>query len=78
MVEHPNLENWLYLPHVSMGEASRIYFEVKFTMRKCQEIPTAQTTCKETLKVYAFGSSKSDLDSSANWYSGRKWFVAEH
>lgn len=76
MVEHPNLENWLLLPYLDKGEANRIYAEVKFTMRKCQEIPTARTTCKETLKLYALPiENKSDLNLNGAWHSDRRWFV---
>jgi hypothetical protein len=78
MIEHQNLENWLLLPRVSLGEANRLFIEIKFTMRRCQDIPLARSTCKETLKVYAFPTATESDFPTTNWHSDERWFVAKH
>lgn len=77
MVERDNLENWLLLPRVNLGEANRLYFEIKFTMRKCSEIPTARTTCKETLKLYALPTNSESDFPTKNWHIDQRWFVGK-
>lgn len=75
MVEHAHLENWLLLPRLKLGEANRLYFEIKFTMRKCQDIPSAKTTCKETLKLYALPTNNESESVPANGHLDQNWFV---
>ncbi|KAI6242907.1 Ephrin type-A receptor 4 isoform X4 [Aphelenchoides fujianensis] len=73
MVEHSKLENWLLLPRVDRGEAARLHFEIKFSMRQCQEIPSARTTCKETLKLYALPLKRDEELPAADWQADDRW-----
>ncbi|KAH7718672.1 Ephrin receptor ligand binding domain containing protein [Aphelenchoides avenae] len=71
-VEHANVENWLLLPRIDRHGAQRLYIEIKFTMRKCAEVPSARKYCKETLRLYAsqVPENRSLADS---WWSDAHW-----
>ncbi|KAI6227947.1 Ephrin type-A receptor 4 isoform X4 [Aphelenchoides besseyi] len=73
MIEHGKLENWLLLPRIDRGEAWRLHFEIKFTMKQCQDIPSARTTCKETLKLYALPIKRDETLSQTNWHEDERW-----
>uniref|UniRef100_A0A6I8T234 receptor protein-tyrosine kinase n=1 Tax=Xenopus tropicalis TaxID=8364 RepID=A0A6I8T234_XENTR len=52
--------NWLLTSWISNEGASRIFIELKFTLRDCNSLPGGLGTCKETFNVYYFESNEED------------------
>ncbi|CAD5215173.1 unnamed protein product [Bursaphelenchus xylophilus] len=79
VVEQSNFENWLLLPRIERQEGRRLFFEVKFTMRKCHDIPNqaSKSVCKETLKLYAHPVNSATLLPSHNWHNSTDWKLVE-
>ncbi|XP_076320575.1 ephrin type-A receptor 4-like isoform X2 [Tachypleus tridentatus] len=50
-VAYSNVNNWLWTPFVERREASRIYIEIKFSMRDCNLFPGMALSCKETFSL---------------------------
>ncbi|XP_028929437.1 ephrin type-A receptor 5 isoform X7 [Ornithorhynchus anatinus] len=59
-VMEQNQNNWLLTSWVSNEGASRIFIELKFTLRDCNSLPGGLGTCKETFNVYYFESDDED------------------
>ncbi|XP_053559247.1 ephrin type-A receptor 5 isoform X2 [Bombina bombina] len=55
-----NQNNWLLTSWISNEGASRIFIELKFTLRDCNSLPGGLGTCKETFNVYYFESNEED------------------
>ncbi|XP_038614955.1 ephrin type-A receptor 5 isoform X1 [Tachyglossus aculeatus] len=55
-VMEQNQNNWLLTSWVSNEGASRIFIELKFTLRDCNSLPGGLGTCKETFNMYYFES----------------------
>uniref|UniRef100_A0A8C5LQ85 receptor protein-tyrosine kinase n=1 Tax=Leptobrachium leishanense TaxID=445787 RepID=A0A8C5LQ85_9ANUR len=55
-----NQNNWLVTSWISNEGASRIFIELKFTLRDCNSLPGGLGTCKETFNVYYFQSNEKD------------------
>ncbi|OCT97337.1 hypothetical protein XELAEV_18009565mg [Xenopus laevis] len=55
-----NQNNWLLTNWISNEGASRIFIELKFTLRDCNSLPGGLGTCKETFNVYYFESNEED------------------
>uniref|UniRef100_A0A670JLD1 receptor protein-tyrosine kinase n=1 Tax=Podarcis muralis TaxID=64176 RepID=A0A670JLD1_PODMU len=52
--------NWLLTSWISNKGASRIFIELKFTLRDCNSLPGGLGTCKETFNMYYFESDDED------------------
>ncbi|XP_053116085.1 ephrin type-A receptor 5 isoform X5 [Hemicordylus capensis] len=52
--------NWLFTSWISNRGASRIFIELKFTLRDCNSLPGGLGTCKETFNMYYFESDDED------------------
>ncbi|XP_036620933.1 ephrin type-A receptor 5-like [Trichosurus vulpecula] len=52
--------NWLLTSWISNEGASRIFIELKFTLRDCNSLPGGLGTCKETFNMYYFESDEED------------------
>ncbi|XP_061446667.1 ephrin type-A receptor 5 isoform X7 [Rhineura floridana] len=52
--------NWLLTNWISNKGASRIFVELKFTLRDCNSLPGGLGTCKETFNMYYFESDNED------------------
>uniref|UniRef100_A0A7N4PRB3 receptor protein-tyrosine kinase n=2 Tax=Sarcophilus harrisii TaxID=9305 RepID=A0A7N4PRB3_SARHA len=52
--------NWLLTSWISNEGASRIFIELKFTLRDCNSLPGGLGTCKETFNMYYFESDDED------------------
>ncbi|XP_039225270.1 uncharacterized protein LOC120319950 isoform X5 [Crotalus tigris] len=52
--------NWLLTSWISNKGASRIFIELKFTLRDCNSLPGGLGTCKETFNMYYFESDYED------------------
>ncbi|CAJ0950484.1 unnamed protein product [Ranitomeya imitator] len=59
-VMEQNQNNWLLTSWISNEGASRIFIELKFTLRDCNSLPGGLGTCKETFNVYYFESNDED------------------
>ncbi|KAG8454312.1 hypothetical protein GDO86_000816 [Hymenochirus boettgeri] len=59
-VMEQNQNNWLLTNWISNEGASRIFIELKFTLRDCNSLPGGLGTCKETFNVYYFESNEED------------------
>ncbi|XP_041447051.1 ephrin type-A receptor 5 isoform X2 [Xenopus laevis] len=59
-VMEQNQNNWLLTNWISNEGASRIFIELKFTLRDCNSLPGGLGTCKETFNVYYFESNQED------------------
>ncbi|XP_030421280.1 ephrin type-A receptor 5 isoform X11 [Gopherus flavomarginatus] len=59
-VMEQNQNNWLLTSWISNEGASRIFIELKFTLRDCNSLPGGLGTCKETFNVYYFESDDED------------------
>ncbi|XP_063314805.1 ephrin type-A receptor 5 [Pelobates fuscus] len=59
-VMEQNQNNWLVTSWISNEGASRIFIELKFTLRDCNSLPGGLGTCKETFNVYYFESNEKD------------------
>ncbi|XP_053463653.1 ephrin type-A receptor 5 isoform X5 [Nycticebus coucang] len=55
-VMEQNQNNWLLTSWISNQGASRIFIELKFTLRDCNSLPGGLGTCKETFNMYYFES----------------------
>ncbi|XP_043762577.1 ephrin type-A receptor 5 isoform X5 [Cervus elaphus] len=55
-VMEQNQNNWLLTSWISNEGASRIFIELKFTLRDCNSLPGGLGTCKETFNMYYFES----------------------
>lgn len=55
-----NQNNWLLTSWISNQGASRIFIELKFTLRDCNSLPGGLGTCKETFNMYYFESDDED------------------
>ncbi|XP_027758653.1 ephrin type-A receptor 5 isoform X3 [Empidonax traillii] len=55
-----NQNNWLLTSWISNEGASRIFIELKFTLRDCNSLPGGLGTCKETFNMYYFESDDED------------------
>ncbi|XP_030744422.1 ephrin type-A receptor 5 [Echinops telfairi] len=55
-VMEQNQNNWLLTSWMSNEGASRIFIELKFTLRDCNSLPGGLGTCKETFNMYYFES----------------------
>ncbi|XP_077158644.1 ephrin type-A receptor 5 isoform X4 [Paroedura picta] len=61
--------NWLLTSWISNEGASRIFIELKFTLRDCNSLPGGLGTCKETFNVYYFESDDEEgRDARENQY----------
>ena len=58
-INSPNVRNWLRTPYIDRRQASRLYIEMKFSMRDCTHSPGVVRSCKETFDLRAF---ESDFD----------------
>ncbi|XP_055485146.1 ephrin type-A receptor 5 [Psammomys obesus] len=56
-VMEQNQNNWLLTSWISNEGASRIFIELKFTLRDCNSLPGGLGTCKETFNMYYFESN---------------------
>ncbi|XP_062813905.1 ephrin type-A receptor 5 isoform X6 [Anolis carolinensis] len=52
--------NWLLTNWISNSGASRIFIELKFTLRDCNSLPGGLGTCKETFNMYYFETDDED------------------
>ncbi|XP_072860068.2 ephrin type-A receptor 5 isoform X10 [Pogona vitticeps] len=52
--------NWLLTSWISNRGASRIFIELKFTLRDCNSLPGGLGTCKETFNMYYFETDDED------------------
>ncbi|XP_060637387.1 ephrin type-A receptor 5 isoform X4 [Anolis sagrei] len=52
--------NWLLTNWISNSGASRIFIELKFTLRDCNSLPGGLGTCKETFNMYYFETDDKD------------------
>uniref|UniRef100_A0A8C3EM16 receptor protein-tyrosine kinase n=1 Tax=Corvus moneduloides TaxID=1196302 RepID=A0A8C3EM16_CORMO len=59
-VMEQNQNNWLLTSWISNEGASRIFIELKFTLRDCNSLPGGLGTCKETFNMYYFESDDED------------------
>ncbi|XP_059578179.1 ephrin type-A receptor 5 isoform X16 [Alligator mississippiensis] len=59
-VMEQNQNNWLLTSWISNEGASRIFIELKFTLRDCNSLPGGLGTCKETFNMYYFESDNED------------------
>ncbi|XP_057358264.1 ephrin type-A receptor 5 isoform X11 [Manis pentadactyla] len=59
-VMEQNQNNWLLTSWISNEGASRIFIELKFTLRDCNSLPGGLGTCKETFNMYYFESDHED------------------
>ncbi|XP_054151753.1 ephrin type-A receptor 5 isoform X3 [Melozone crissalis] len=59
-VMEQNQNNWLLTSWISNEGASRIFIELKFTLRDCNSLPGGLGTCKETFNMYYFESDDQD------------------
>ncbi|XP_073093630.1 ephrin type-A receptor 5 isoform X14 [Manis javanica] len=59
-VMEQNQNNWLLTSWISNEGASRIFIELKFTLRDCNSLPGGLGTCKETFNMYYFESDQED------------------
>ncbi|XP_051472947.1 ephrin type-A receptor 5 isoform X11 [Apus apus] len=59
-VMEQNQNNWLLTSWISNEGASRIFIELKFTLRDCNSLPGGLGTCKETFNMYYFESDYED------------------
>ncbi|XP_029456738.1 ephrin type-A receptor 5 [Rhinatrema bivittatum] len=59
-VMEQNQNNWLVTSWISNEGASRIFIELKFTLRDCNSLPGGLGTCKETFNMYYFESNEED------------------
>ncbi|XP_076315246.1 ephrin type-A receptor 4-like isoform X2 [Tachypleus tridentatus] len=50
-VAYTNVNNWLWTPFIERGDASRMYIEIKFSMRDCNLFPGMALSCKETFSL---------------------------
>jgi len=50
-VIYNNVNNWLWTPFIERGEANRIYIEIKFGLRNCNDFPGTALTCKATFSL---------------------------
>ena len=52
-IQKTNVRNWLRTPFIHVGNAKRLYVEMKFTMRECKEYPEPEhlQSCKESFKL---------------------------
>ncbi|XP_022246398.1 ephrin type-B receptor 3-like, partial [Limulus polyphemus] len=50
-VAYTNVNNWLWTPFIKRGDASRMYIEIKFSMRDCNLFPGMALSCKETFSL---------------------------
>ncbi|XP_031545724.2 ephrin type-A receptor 5 isoform X6 [Vicugna pacos] len=57
-VMEQNQNNWLLTSWISNEGASRIFIELKFTLRDCNSLPGGLGTCKETFNMYYFESDE--------------------
>ncbi|XP_049645971.1 ephrin type-A receptor 5 isoform X6 [Suncus etruscus] len=55
-VMEQNQNNWLLTSWIANEGASRIFIELKFTLRDCNSLPGGLGTCKETFNMYYFES----------------------
>ncbi|XP_043916864.1 ephrin type-A receptor 5 isoform X2 [Protopterus annectens] len=55
-----NQNNWLLTNWISNEGASRVFIELKFTLRDCNSLPGGLGTCKETFNVFYFESFDED------------------
>ncbi|XP_058153732.1 ephrin type-A receptor 5 isoform X5 [Dasypus novemcinctus] len=55
-VMEQNQNNWLLTSWISNEGASRIFIELKFTLRDCNSLPGGLGTCKETFNMFYFES----------------------
>ncbi|XP_054544259.1 ephrin type-A receptor 5 isoform X7 [Talpa occidentalis] len=62
-VMEQNQNNWLLTSWISNEGASRIFIELKFTLRDCNSLPGGLGTCKETFNMYYF---ESDAENGRN------------
>ncbi|XP_061850309.1 ephrin type-A receptor 5 isoform X4 [Colius striatus] len=59
-VMEQNQNNWLLTSWISNEGATRIFIELKFTLRDCNSLPGGLGTCKETFNMYYFESDDED------------------
>ena len=47
------MDNWLRTPYIARVDSNRLWIEIRFTMRKCNEYPDPQKLqqCKESFKL---------------------------
>uniref|UniRef100_A0A8D2IUB8 receptor protein-tyrosine kinase n=1 Tax=Varanus komodoensis TaxID=61221 RepID=A0A8D2IUB8_VARKO len=59
-VTEQSQNNWLLTSWISNKGASRIFIELKFTLRDCNSLPGGLGTCKETFNMHYFESDDED------------------
>lgn len=64
-VASASVDNWLRTPYIRREDASRLYIEVRFTMRKCTKYPSPGRLqqCKESFKLLYY-EAESDFANS--------------
>ncbi|KAM9086075.1 ephrin type-A receptor 5 isoform 6-T6 [Megaptera novaeangliae] len=67
-VMEQNQNNWLLTSWISNEGASRIFIELKFTLRDCNSLPGGLGTCKETFNMYYFESDENGRNIKENQY----------
>ena len=52
-VDFQGVDNWLRTPYIARVDSNRLWIEIRFTMRKCNEYPDPQKLqqCKESFKL---------------------------
>ena len=50
-VSYNNVNNWLWTPFITRGNANRLYIELKFSLRNCDLFPGNAVQCKETFSL---------------------------
>lgn len=72
--EHDEVDNWLLLPALDRADAQRLHLDLEFTIVKCSVVPSLRgtSTCKETLKLYAFQFDRGEVLPN-NWHNETKW-----
>ncbi|XP_078488521.1 ephrin type-A receptor 4 isoform X2 [Ciona intestinalis] len=62
-ITQPNQNNWLRTQYIRVDGARRIYVEVQFTMRSCEDVPNV-ATCKETFNLYYYETDRDEATST--------------
>ncbi|CAK8698422.1 unnamed protein product [Clavelina lepadiformis] len=58
-IKKPNQNNWLRTQYIPVQGAKRVYVEVEFTIRSCEDVPNV-ATCKETFNLYYYQTDRDE------------------
>uniref|UniRef100_H2ZQT6 receptor protein-tyrosine kinase n=1 Tax=Ciona savignyi TaxID=51511 RepID=H2ZQT6_CIOSA len=58
-ITQANQNNWLRTEYIKVDGARRIYIEVRFTIRSCEDVPNV-ATCKETFNLYYYETDRDE------------------